>query len=127
MRPLRVAIAMYVPLLAAASTSLFPAPGSAAADAAIALVEERQVPRANGKAVQHLAVLRNTGSVPVRGLRVTVELQDYFGKLLWAKTVGPMPSTIQPGETALVSVTAPRLSDQSRIRYRFHSSQAAGR
>jgi hypothetical protein len=125
MRPLRAAIAIGMTLLAAPPASLLLAPGPAAAGATIAVVEERQVPESNGKAVHHLAVLRNTGSVPVRGLRVTVELQDHFGKLLWAKTVGPTPSTIQPGETALVRVTAPRLGDQSRTRYRFHSSEAA--
>jgi hypothetical protein len=99
----------------------------AAAAEVIALVEERQVPQADGKTVQYFVRLRNTGAVPVRGLRVTVELQDYFGKLLWARTASTMPGAIEPGETAMLSVTAPHLRDYNRTRYRFHYRPLSGR
>ena len=83
----------------------------------LAVTEERQVPQ--GKHVVHFAVVRNTTPGRVRGLRVTVELRDYFDALLWAKTVSPNPATLRPGETATLSVTAPPLREHRRTRYLF--------
>src|SRR6185369_1371598 len=57
--------------------------GEAFAGDAVTLLQERRT-RVPGKkpAVQHLALVKNTSSGSIRGLRVTVELHDSFGKLL---------------------------------------------
>ncbi len=50
---------------------------------------------------------------------MSVELYDYFGKLLWARTVTPTPSALRPGETAVLSLATPRLDAYRKTRYRF--------
>ena len=101
--------------------------GPAVAGDDIALVHETRTPepprapRESGKrgSVRHVALVKNTGSRPVRALRVSVELYDYFGKLLWARTVVPTPSALEPGETAALSLSTPDLDAYRRTRYRF--------
>jgi hypothetical protein len=66
-----------------------------------------------------VALLKNTSSQHIRGLRVTVELYDSFGKLLWTKTVTPGPASLRPDETASLSVTTPDLDAYKRTAYRF--------
>jgi len=73
----------------------------ATAQDAVSVVQEHRARDAGRKTVQHLAVLRNTSTRPVQNLRVTVELYDYFGKLLWARTVSPSPASLKAGETAI--------------------------
>ncbi len=87
---------------------------------AVVLLQERRTKRPGKKpSVEHVALVKNTSSEAVRGLRVTVELHDSFGKLLWTKTVAPGPSGLKPGETASLSVTTPDLSDYKKTVYRF--------
>jgi hypothetical protein len=69
--------------------------------------------------VRHVALLQNISSQSVRGLRVTVELYDYFGKLLWARSAAPTPSSLKPGETATLSLTTPNLDAHRHTRYRI--------
>ena len=69
--------------------------------------------------VRHSAVLKNAGNRSVRSIRVSVELYDYFGKLLWARTVAPTPAALRPGETAVLSLATPRLDAYRKTRYRF--------
>ncbi len=95
--------------------------GSAFAGDAVVVLQERRT-RLTGKkqqVVEHVALLKNTSSQGVRGLRVTVELHDTFGKLLWTRTVTPGPSALQPGDTASLSVTTPYLVDYKKTVYRF--------
>lgn len=91
----------------------------AGAQEAMQIVQERRTPTPGAQRVQHLAVVRNVSSRPVRGLRVTVELYDFFGALLWAQTVSPRPAALRPGETASLAVTTPALPAHRRTRYRF--------
>ena len=93
----------------------------AAAGDAVVVVEEKRM-REPGKkqiAIRHVALVKNTSSEAVRGLRVTVELRDYFGKLLWARTIVPTPSSLKPGDTASVSLVTPQLDAHRKTRYRF--------
>jgi hypothetical protein len=94
--------------------------GEVFAGDAVALQQERRT-RLPGKkpAVEHVALLKNTSSQVIRHLRVTVELHDSFGKLLWTRTVTPGPSSLKPGETASLSVSTPDLSDYKKTVYRF--------
>lgn len=69
--------------------------------------------------IQHVALLKNSGPRPVRVLRVTVEFYDFFGKILWAKTAVPVPSRIEPGATATLSLSTPTLEAARRTRYRM--------
>jgi hypothetical protein len=69
--------------------------------------------------VRHVALLKNTGPQPIRRLRVTVELYDYFGQLLWARTVVPSPSALRPGEMATLSLVTPNLDAYRKTQYRF--------
>ena len=66
-----------------------------------------------------MAVLQNTAPYPVYGLRVTVELADYFGAVLWARTAVPSPSSLRPGDTATLALDTPQLDRHRRTRYRF--------
>ena len=91
----------------------------ATAQDAVSVVQEHRARDAGRKTVQHLAVLRNTSTRPVQNLRVTVELYDYFGKLLWARTVSPSPASLKAGETATLSVPTPDLPDYRQTKYRF--------
>ncbi len=69
--------------------------------------------------IQHVALLKNSGPRPVRVVRVTVEFYDFFGKILWAKTAVPVPSRIEPGATATLSLSTPTLEAARRTRYRM--------
>jgi hypothetical protein len=110
MRPLLVAIALTVSLAAQAE----------AGDAVVLLEETRtREPGKKQPAVRHVALVKNTSSEGVRGLRVTVELYDFFGKLLWARTTIPAPSSLKPGDTATVSLLTPQLDAYRKTRYRF--------
>ena len=68
---------------------------------------------------EHVALLKNTSAQSIRGLRVTVELHDTFGKLLWTRTVTPGPASLKPGDTASLSVSTPDLADYKKTVYRF--------
>lgn len=93
-------------------------PGRAAVEPIVVLQETRTVEKGK-KTVLHLAVLKNASDRPVRGLRVTVELYDFFGKLLWARTATPSPASLRPGDTATLSVPTPDLPAHRRTAYRF--------
>jgi len=69
--------------------------------------------------IQHVALLKNSGPRPVRVVRVTVEFYDFFGKILWAKSAVPVPSRIEPGATATLSLSTPTLEAARRTRYRM--------
>lgn len=69
--------------------------------------------------VQHTVLIKNVSTSPVRGLRVTVEFYDFFGKLLWARAAAPTPTTLGPGDTATLSLSTPRFESLSRTHYRF--------
>lgn len=94
--------------------------GEALGGDAVTVLQERRT-RLPGKKpmVEHVALVKNTSSQGIRRLRVTVELHDFFGKLLWRRTVTPGPSALKPGETASLSVSAPDLPDHSKTVYRF--------
>jgi len=110
MKPLLVAIALTVALAAQAEGG----------DAVVLLEEQRtREPGRKQIAVRHVALVKNTSSEGIRGLRVTVELCDYFGKLLWARTTVPAPSSLKPGDTATVSLLTPQLDAHRKTRYRF--------
>ena len=64
-------------------------------------------------------LLKNVSAQPVRGLRVTVEFYDFFGKLLWIRTAVPVPASLGPGETATLSLPTPPLEAARQTRYRF--------
>lgn len=110
MKPLLVAIAITVALAAQA----------AGGDAVVVLEEKRtREPGKKQMAIRHVALVKNTSSEGVRSLRVTVELCDYFGKLLWARTTVPTPASLKPGDTATVSLLTPQLEAHRKTRYRF--------
>ena len=88
-------------------------------DAVVVLQETRVPEPGKKKAIRHMAVLKNTSVRPLRGLRVTVELYDYFGTLLWARTAVPVPSSLGPGATATLSLTMPDLPAHRTTKYRF--------
>lgn len=115
MRPILLALALAV----------------AAASDAVTLVQETRTREPGRKAtVRHIAVLRNTAPYAIQGLRVTVELQDYFGTVLWARTAVPSPSSLGPGDTATLALSTPQLDAHRRTRYRFEyraASTPAGR
>jgi hypothetical protein len=69
--------------------------------------------------VQHVVLLKNVSPYPVRGLRVTVEFYDFFGKLLLVRGGTPVPSSLGPGDTATLSVATPALEALRQTRYRF--------
>ena len=88
---------------------------------AIVVLQETRTPEPKRKTVRHQAVLKNAGTRPVHGLRVTVELYDYFGALLWSRTAVPSPASLRPGETATVAISTPDLPAHRKTRYRFDS------
>lgn len=94
--------------------------GEAFAGEAVTVLQERRT-RLPGKkpTVQHVALVKNSSSQTIRGLRVTVELHDTFGKLLWTRTVTPGPASLKPGDTASLSVSTPDLTDYKKTVYRF--------
>jgi hypothetical protein len=77
--------------------------------------------------VEHVALIQNTSTRSIRALRVTVELHDAFGKLLWTRTVTPGPSSLGPGETASLSVSTPNPPDYKKTVYRFDYRTDPGR
>ena len=109
MKRLALALAFLTTLLA----------GAPSGAEVITVVQETRIPGKGKKTVQHSAVLKNAGDRPVRGLRVTVELYDYFGALLWARTTTPAPASLRPGETATLSIPTPDLPAHRRTAYRF--------
>jgi hypothetical protein len=108
-------------LVLAALLAAAPAvPGPARAQEAIVVLQEHRAREGPRGRVRHLAVLKNTAPRPVDGLRVTVELYDYFGRLLWAQTGTPEPARLGPGQTATLSLPTPHLEAHRTTRYRFH-------
>src|SRR4030095_13250128 len=95
------------------------APGEASE--AVVVVQETRTPVVSHqrRSAQHVVGLKNGVLAPVRGLRVTVEFYDFFGKLLWVRTVVPVPSTLGPGGTATLSLSPPALDAARQTRYRF--------
>ena len=95
----------------------------------VVVLQETRTPVGKGQrqSVQHVVLLKNVSSEPVRGLRVTVEFYDFFGKLLWSRTAVPTPASLAPGDTASLSLSTPRLESMSRTRYRFEYGGAAAR
>jgi hypothetical protein len=92
-----------------------------AGDAVVVLQETRtRQPGKKQGMVDHVALLKNTSAHAVHGLRVTVELYDSFGKLLWARTVTPAPSSLAPGDSASLSLTTPHLDAYRKTLYRYH-------
>ena len=95
--------------------------GTALAGDAVTVLQERRtrLPGKKQQAVEHVALVKNTSSQGIRGLRITVELHDSFGKLLWTRTVTPGPASLKPGDTASLSVSTPYLADYKKTVYRF--------
>jgi hypothetical protein len=95
------------------------APGEATE--AVVVVQETRTPVVSKqrRSAQHVVVLKNVSASPVRGLRVTVEFYDFFGKLLWVRTAVPVPSALGPGDTATLSLSTPSLDAARQTRYRF--------
>jgi len=95
----------------------------------VVVLQETRTPVGKGQrqSVQHVVLLKNVSSEPVRGLRVTVEFYDFFGKLLWSRTAVPTPASLAPGDTASLSLSTPQLESMSRTRYRFEYGGAAAR
>lgn len=85
----------------------------------VIVLQETRTREPGKKTVLHLAVLKNVSSRPIQSLRVTVELYDYFGRLLWARTVTPAPARLAPGDTATLSLTTPHLEAYRKSAYRF--------
>jgi hypothetical protein len=71
------------------------------------------------RSFQHVVLLKNVSAYPVRGLRVTVEFYDFFGKLLLVRSGTPVPSSLGPGDTATLSLPTPALEAARGTRYRF--------
>src|SRR4030095_15663709 len=116
------AIAAMWPLSAALA-----APGEASE--AVVVVQETRTPVVSKqrRTAQHVVVLKNVSAAPVRGLRVTVAVYDFFGKLLWVRTVVPVPSALGPGDTATLSLSTPSLDAARQTRYRFAYGAGAAR
>jgi hypothetical protein len=93
--------------------------GAAAGDEAIVTVQESRTRSPGKKTVQHVAIVKNRSERPVHGLRVMVELHDYFGAILWARSVVPVPASLRPGETATLTLVTPELAAYRRTIYRF--------
>jgi hypothetical protein len=110
---MRAIIAALVLVVATAVAAL-------AGDAVIVLQETRtRLPGKKQGQVEHVALLRNAALYAIHALRVTVELHDPFGKLLWVRTVRPGPSSLRPGERASLSVSTPYLEAYKKTVYRF--------
>lgn len=100
---------------------------SAEAGDAVVVVQETRTPVVSKqrRTAQHVVVLKNVSAAPVHGLRVSVEFYDFFGKLLWARTAVPVPSVLEPGDTATLSLSTPSLDAARQTRYRFAYSAGA--
>jgi hypothetical protein len=94
---------------------------SVEASDAVVVVQETRTPLVSKqrRSVQHVVLLKNVSASPVRGLRVTVEFYDFFGKLLWVRTAVPVPASLGPGDTATLSLSTPALDAARQTRYRF--------
>jgi len=105
----------------------FPSGASGTDGDPVRVVQETRTPATAKKkpgarhapSIQHVALLKNSGPRPVRVVRVTVEFYDFFGKILWAKSAVPVPSRIEPGATATLSLSTPTLEAARRTRYRM--------
>src|SRR6266436_5926005 len=88
---------------------------------AIVVVQETRTPVVSKqrRTAQHVVLLKNVSAAPVRGLRITVEFYDFFGKLLWVRTAVPVPASLGPGDTATLSISTPTLEAARQTRYRF--------
>jgi hypothetical protein len=100
--------------LAALCLALALASPAEAGDPAVVLQETR-TPVVG---VQHVVLLKNVSPCPVRGLRVTVEFYDFFGKLLLVRTGSPVHASLGPGDTATLSLSTPTLEAARKTRYR---------
>jgi hypothetical protein len=87
----------------------------------VVVVQETRTPVVSKqhKSVQHVVLLKNVSPHHVRGLRVTVEFYDFFGKLLLVRSGTPVPSSLGPGDTATLSLPTPTLESARKTRYRF--------
>ena len=87
----------------------------------VVVVQETRTPvvSKHHRSFQHVVLLKNVSAYPVRGLRVTVEFYDFFGKLLLVRSGTPVPSSLGPGDTATLSLPTPALEAARRTRYRF--------
>ena len=108
-------------------TTALAVPGEASD--AVVVVQETRTPVVSKqrRTAQHVVVLKNVSAAPVRGLRVTVEFYDFFGKLLWVRTAVPVPSSLGPGDTATLSLSTPSLDAARQTRYRFAYGGASPR
>jgi len=111
---------MWLRLTALLSMSVALASPAGAGDPVI-VVQESRTPIVSKKhrSIHHVALLKNVSPYPVRGLRVTVEFYDFFGKLLLVRTGTAVPASLGPGDTATLSVATPTLEAARRTRYRF--------
>lgn len=91
------------------------------ADDPVVVVQETRSPVVGKKhgVVQHMVLLKNVSPYPVRGLRVTIEFYDFFGKLLLVRTGTPIPSALGPGDTATLSLSIPALEAARKTRHRI--------
>src|ERR1700687_2952882 len=82
----------------------------------VVVVQETRTPVVSKKhrSVQHVVLLKNVSPYPVRGLRVTVEFYDFFGKLLLVRPGTPVPASLGPGDTATLSLSTPTLETASQ-------------
>src|SRR5215510_16260004 len=101
--------------------------GPAHAADPVIVVQETRTPAGTKQrpSVQHVVLLKNVSPSPVHGIRVTVEFYDFFGKLIWARSAAPSPASLEPGDTATLSLSTPRLESMSRTRYRFELGRVA--
>lgn len=107
------------PHLAALCLALVLASPAEAGDPVV-VVQESRTPVVGKKhrTVQHVVLLKNVSPYPVRGLRVTVEFYDFFGKLLFVRSGSPVPASLGPGDTATLSLSTPTLEAARKTRYR---------
>src|SRR5712692_8604822 len=108
-------------LLAALLWIAFTLVSSAEAGEPVVVVQETRTPIVSKRHtnVQHVVLLKNVSQHHVRGLRVTVEFYDFFGKLLLVRSGTPVPSSLAPGDTATLSLPTPVLESARKTRYRF--------
>ena len=122
MTPARAPPTLWAVTFVVAATLLVTAvlsAGVAHGDDAIVTVQESRTRSPGTKTVRHVAVVKNRSERPVHGVRVMVELHDYFGAILWARSVVPVPASLRPGETATLTLVTPELAAYRRTSYRF--------
>jgi hypothetical protein len=107
------------PHLAALCLALALASPAEAGDPVVVLQETRTpVVSRKHRGVQHVVLVKNVSPYPVRGLRVTVEFYDFFGKLLLVRTGSPVPASLGPSDTATLSLSTPTLEAARKTCYR---------